>query len=100
MANTEMELEEPLEVEERQTPGNGLMELEYKYYSPALLEVHQDRRPKQATLCEYCKNAVWYQEGEALRAHCLVLFREVWAQGRESVIRACDGPMKNQEPDE
>lgn len=71
----------------------ALMPLPYDYRSKALGFLDPGRTNFRATLCEFCKNAVWKATEQDLTCYCRVLFAETWTQGRASVITVCDGAL-------
>ena len=74
-------------------PESGMMPLPYTHFSPALSHLPAGRHENVNTLCAQCKNACWIATAQDLTCFCRVLFKEVWTQGRASVVQACDGAL-------
>ena len=78
----------------------ALMPLPYDYRSRVLGFLDPGRTNFPATLCEFCKNAVWKATEQDLVCYCRVLFTETWTEGRKSVITACDGALLVEEEED
>lgn len=61
----------------------------------ALLDV--TRRPQQRTVCEGCRNSVWFSSPTEVKCYCRVMYLVTWSTKEPNVLTGCDGMFLGEE---
>ena len=61
--------------------------------SPTLGALDASRRPQAATVCETCRNSVWFASPMELKCYCRVIFLVTWSSAAPNQITHCDGAL-------
>ena len=62
-----------------------------KFISPVLNQLADKDRPKGASACKFCPNAVWMKSDTLLECYCRVTMQASWNSKEQTDIRLCDG---------
>ena len=85
-----------------QVPNNELPPMDYgtevaaptgaaEAASPTLAQLEPNRRPKTKTVCETCRNSMWFSTPQEVKCYCRVMFLITWSNKEPTVFTGCDG---------
>jgi hypothetical protein len=65
--------------------------------SPTLQQLEASRRPKVSTVCETCRNSVWFTTPAEVKCYCRVMYLITWSNKEPTQFTGCDGLYIGQE---
>ena len=65
--------------------------------SPTLQQLTPGRRPQVRTVCETCRNSVWFTTPMEVKCYCRVMYLISWSNQDPTQFTGCDGLYIGQE---
>lgn len=65
--------------------------------SPVLGLLDVTRRPQPRTVCEGCRNSVWFSSPTEVKCYCRVMYLVSWSTKEPNVLTGCDGMFLGEE---